>query len=36
MLTLRRGDKEEKNLTQSFTDVFMWLYSVLYILIACP
>jgi hypothetical protein len=36
MLTLRHGDQEEKTLTQLITDVFIWLYFVLYVVIACP
>ncbi len=36
VLALRCGDQEEKNLTQLITNVFIWLYSVLYVLIASP
>jgi hypothetical protein len=35
MLTLRCGDQEEKNITQSTKNVFIWLYSVLYVVIVC-
>jgi hypothetical protein len=36
MLTLRCGDQEEIILTKSITDVFIWIYSALYVVIACP
>jgi hypothetical protein len=36
MLTLLRGDQGDKSITQLITDVFIWPYSVLYIVIACP
>jgi hypothetical protein len=36
MLTLRCRYQEEKNLTKLIADIFTWLYSVLYVVIACP
>jgi hypothetical protein len=36
MLILRHRDQQEKNLIQWYTDLLIWLYSVLYIVIAYP